>query len=252
MFLLVVNIKIRMIVRNFLFFASDKMSFSYLPTDILRYLPDIANMDIADILNLCQADRRTNEVLCNNKKFWVDLVADRYNVDVSNYSMGHIRKYLQILEKAFQYLSDDPGVIFNTPPSVLAEAIRLFESDYNRLIARIKYDHAGVGGKVFDDLIRHHFDKAVLLILTDPNIKSTRLNTLLTSSSILDNVPLLEEILQSRETKSTIDPAVLNYIMKSAEKHRKPEVIRVLLDNPLDGMRWIPPEVTRGGWVLVY
>lgn len=42
-----------------------------LPYDVLRYLPNVGNMTVPEILNYCRADKRLQETICQNRDFWV-------------------------------------------------------------------------------------------------------------------------------------------------------------------------------------
>lgn len=42
-----------------------------LPLDVIRYLPQAADMTVGEILKLCQTNKRLQETLCNNRDFWI-------------------------------------------------------------------------------------------------------------------------------------------------------------------------------------
>src|SRR6516225_4732071 len=63
--------------------SQSKFSLQKLPPDILRLIA--LNLDVRDILNLCQTNKQYQQYICNNKPFWKALLLreTKGNVNIS-------------------------------------------------------------------------------------------------------------------------------------------------------------------------
>ena len=75
---------------------------NYLPLDIIRYLPVIADMTVPEIQNLCLCNRRLQETVCNNREFWIGqaekwLTTNRNNL--AKIPTGDIKRHLHVIQQ---------------------------------------------------------------------------------------------------------------------------------------------------------
>ncbi len=57
----------------------DPETLSKLPRDMIVYIA--LNMDLPEILNLCQTNTRLNETICKNRNFWIQRLLQDYNLE---------------------------------------------------------------------------------------------------------------------------------------------------------------------------